>query len=96
MSSRTSLSQKEKAEAYDMESQSPVSKANGGIAELMAVQDGEVHQKGSRQNPKWFQRLLDAGVEENGIQPVPIEERTNENYSNLFTVFFSSLLCLLP
>ncbi|KAH9242077.1 hypothetical protein K456DRAFT_1922654 [Colletotrichum gloeosporioides 23] len=96
MSSRTSLSQKEKAEAYDMESQSPVSKANGGITELMAVQDGEVHQKGSRQNPKWFQRLLDAGVEENGIRPVPIEERTNENYSNLFTVFFSSLLCLLP
>ncbi|KAF9881831.1 NCS1 nucleoside transporter [Colletotrichum karsti] len=96
MSSRTSLSQKEQAEVYDMESQSPVSKGQGGITELLEVQDGEVYRKGNSQNPRWFQRLLDAGVEENGIRPVPIEERTNTNYSNLFTVFFSSLLCLLP
>ncbi|KAK3688586.1 permease for cytosine/purines, uracil, thiamine, allantoin-domain-containing protein [Podospora appendiculata] len=44
----------------------------------------------------WYQRLLDAGVEENGIRPVPVEQRTKTRYSNLFTVFFTGLLCLLP
>lgn len=96
MSSRTSITQKEQVGIYDMESQSQASKGHGRVAELFAVQDGEVSQKSRGRNPKWYQRLLDAGVEENGIKPVPIEERTNTSYSNLFTVFFSSLLCLLP
>ncbi|GJC79179.1 purine-cytosine permease fcyB [Colletotrichum liriopes] len=96
MPSRASITQKELAETYDMESQSPVSKRHGGIAQLMTVQDGEVHHKDSSRNPRWYQRLLDAGVEENGVQPVPLKERTNTNYSNLFTLFFTSLLCLLP
>ncbi|KAH6856566.1 permease for cytosine/purines, uracil, thiamine, allantoin-domain-containing protein [Chaetomium sp. MPI-CAGE-AT-0009] len=42
------------------------------------------------------ERLLDAGVEENGIKPVPVDQRTSTQYSNLFTVFFTCLLCLLP
>ncbi|WQF80270.1 Putative purine-cytosine permease [Colletotrichum destructivum] len=96
MSSWTSTTQKETAETYDMESQSPVSKTHGGIAQLSTVQDGEVCRKDGGRTPKWYQRLLDAGVEENGIHPVPLEARTNTNYSNLFTVFFTSLLCLLP
>ncbi|OBR12422.1 NCS1 nucleoside transporter [Colletotrichum higginsianum IMI 349063] len=96
MSSWTSTTQKETAETYDMESQSPVSKTHGGIAQLSTVQDGEVCSKDGVRTPKWYQRLLDAGVEENGIHPVPLEARTNTNYSNLFTVFFTSLLCLLP
>jgi hypothetical protein len=45
---------------------------------------------------KWYKLLLQAGVEENGIRPVPPEERTETQYSNLFTVFFTCLLCILP
>ncbi|KAK1965127.1 NCS1 nucleoside transporter [Colletotrichum sublineola] len=79
-----------------MESPATASKGHGGIAELATLEDGKMcHDEGSR-NPKWYQRLLDAGVEENGVLPVPLEKRTNTNYSNLFTVFFTSLLCLLP
>ncbi|TDZ26219.1 Purine-cytosine permease FCY21 [Colletotrichum orbiculare MAFF 240422] len=96
MYSRTSTKQKEQIEVFDMESQSPAPKSHGGITELMTVQDGDADQKDRGRKFKWYQRLLDAGVEENGIRPVPAAERTNTNYSNLFTVFFSSLLCLLP
>ncbi|KAH7275301.1 hypothetical protein B0J15DRAFT_507116 [Fusarium solani] len=45
---------------------------------------------------RWYRKVLDAGVEENGILPVPIEERTQTQHSNLFTVFFTCLLCVLP
>ncbi|KAK1759371.1 purine-cytosine permease fcyB [Echria macrotheca] len=62
----------------------------------LAVKDGEVYEIHPEKHPRWYQRLLDAGVEENGIKPVPLEHRTNTNYSNLFTVFFTCLLNLLP
>ncbi|KAK4165860.1 hypothetical protein QBC43DRAFT_332951 [Cladorrhinum sp. PSN259] len=65
------------------------------LASLLAVKDGEVY-KARETNPAWYQRLLDAGFEENGIKPVPIEHRTSRKYNNLFTVFLSCLLCLLP
>ncbi|KAM0563253.1 hypothetical protein ACHAPJ_000971 [Fusarium lateritium] len=45
---------------------------------------------------KWYKLLVDAGVEENGIRPVAPEERTQTQHSNLFTVFFTCLLCILP
>ncbi|KAM0432732.1 hypothetical protein ACHAPT_004434 [Fusarium lateritium] len=45
---------------------------------------------------RWYRKVLDAGVEENGIRPVPPEERTQTQHSNLFTVFFTCLLCVLP
>ena len=45
---------------------------------------------------KWYNLLLKAGVEENGIRPVPPEGRTETQLSNLFTVFFTCLLCILP
>uniref|UniRef100_A0A0D2XX54 Purine-cytosine permease n=1 Tax=Fusarium oxysporum (strain Fo5176) TaxID=660025 RepID=A0A0D2XX54_FUSOF len=45
---------------------------------------------------RWYRRVLDAGVEENGVRPVPIEQRTQTQHSNLFTVFFTCLLCILP
>lgn len=45
---------------------------------------------------RWYLKLLDAGVEENGIRPVPPEERTQTEYNELFTVFFTCLLCVLP
>ncbi|KAJ0309949.1 hypothetical protein COL516b_002452 [Colletotrichum fioriniae] len=94
MSSRTSITLKEQADTYDMESQPTVSKGHVGITQLLTVQDGDQDREETRRNPKWYQRLLDAGVEENGIQPVPLGERTNTNYSNLFTVFFTTQLGL--
>ncbi|KAI5463340.1 hypothetical protein BGZ63DRAFT_412965 [Mariannaea sp. PMI_226] len=45
---------------------------------------------------RWYRKLVSAGVEENGIMPVPIEQRTETTYNNLFTVFFTDLLCVLP
>ncbi|KAL2128483.1 hypothetical protein VTI74DRAFT_9115 [Chaetomium olivicolor] len=63
---------------------------------LLRVKDGEVYEAKPETNPKWYQRLLDAGVEENGTKPVPLEQRTSTQYNNLFTVFFTCLLCLLP
>lgn len=66
------------------------------IISRLSVKDGEVYEVHPERHPKWYQRLLDAGVEENGIKPVPVEQRTVTQYSNLFTVFFASLLNLLP
>lgn len=40
--------------------------------------------------------LLNIGVEENGVQPVPPEGRTDTRHSNIFTVFFTCLLSVLP
>jgi hypothetical protein len=62
----------------------------------LTLQDGEVYEAHSDKNPRWYQKLLDAGVEENGIKPVPVEQRTSTQYNNLFTVFFTCLLGLLP
>ncbi|KAF4975816.1 hypothetical protein FZEAL_7435 [Fusarium zealandicum] len=50
----------------------------------------------NRAASRWYRKLLDAGVEENGIEPVPPEQRTQTEHSNLFTVFFTCLLCVLP
>ncbi|QPC61091.1 hypothetical protein HYE67_003322 [Fusarium culmorum] len=45
---------------------------------------------------RWYKLFLRGYVEENGIRPVPPEERTETQHSNLFTVFFTGLLCILP
>ena len=75
-------------------------KKNGFWSTLLSklqVRDGEVYEASSAEsNPRWYQRLLDAGIEENGIKPVPLEHRTSTRYNYLFTVFFTCLLCLLP
>ena len=48
-----------------------------------------------KSKPLWF-RILNWGVEAGGIAPVPIEKRTDTRHVNLFTVWFTALLCLLP
>lgn len=67
-----------------------------GLISLLRVTDGEVYEFNPEKHPKWYQRFLDTGAEENGIKPVPLSQRTNRQYSNLFTMFFTCLLCLLP
>jgi len=82
-----------------LESQKPPPKPqtfSAKIFSLFTVQEGEIYEAHPEQHPRWYQRMLDAGVEENGIKPVPLEHRTVTQYSNLFTVFFTCLLNLLP
>ncbi len=62
----------------------------------LTVKDGEVYEVRPEGHSRWYQRLLDAGVEENGIKPVPVGHRTVTQYSDLFTVFFTCLLNILP
>ena len=101
MSSANSTNEKELAGEKDLEAgnHQPTHHSGhkqGGIVSLLALRDGEVYEPHPEKNPKWYQRLLDAGVEENGVKPVPLDKRTNTNYSNLFTIFFTALVCLLP
>ncbi|KAM0810457.1 hypothetical protein AB5N19_10806 [Seiridium cardinale] len=67
-----------------------------GLPSFLVVEPGEIYKPDAENRPRWYQRLLDAGVEENGIKPVPVERRTNTSYNNLFSVFFTALLCVLP
>jgi hypothetical protein len=67
-----------------------------GLISLLKIKDGEVYEVNPEKHPRWYQRFLDTGAEENGIKPVPLSQRTNRQYSNLFTMFFTCLLCLLP
>lgn len=60
------------------------------------VSDGEVYDANEGTNSKWYRWLRDAGVEANGIKPVPRELRTESDSNKLFTVFFTCLLCILP
>ncbi|KAK3390945.1 permease for cytosine/purines, uracil, thiamine, allantoin-domain-containing protein [Podospora didyma] len=79
------------SQTADGERQSPKS----WWASLFVVEDGEVYETHPEKNARWYQRLLDAGVEENGIKPVPVEHRTVTQYNNLFTVFFTCLLGII-
>lgn len=62
----------------------------------LTVRDGEVYEENARADSRWYRRFLDAGVEVNGIKPVPRELRTQNDPNKLFTVFFTCLLCILP
>lgn len=69
---------------------------HGKLVSMLKVDDGEVYESHPEKNPKWYQKILEIGVEENGIKPVPLEKRTDKRYWNLFTVMFTALMCLLP
>lgn len=69
---------------------------HGKLVSMLKVDDGEVYESHPEKNPRWYQRILDVGIEENGIKPVPIEKRTEKRFYNLFTVMFTALMCLLP
>ena len=69
---------------------------HGKLVSMLKVDDGEVYESHPEKHPRWYQRILDVGVEENGIKPVPLEKRTEKRTYNLFTVMFTALMCLLP
>jgi hypothetical protein len=103
MSSTASANKPKSGPPWDVENQGqdePKQPTSGfraaRLVSFLAVKDGEVYELQADKNPKWYQKLLDAGVEENGIKPVPIEQRTSTQHNQLFTVFFTALLCILP
>ncbi|EPE06276.1 purine-cytosine permease fcy22 [Ophiostoma piceae UAMH 11346] len=60
--------------------------------------DGEVHDDfhvPAVGQPFW-QRLSNAGFELRGVEPVPVEKRTDTRYLNVFTIFGTSMTSLLP
>lgn len=69
---------------------------HGRLVSMLKVDDGEIYESHPEKNSKWYQRILDIGVEENGIRPVPVEKRTDRRYYNLFTLMFTALMCILP
>ncbi|KAG8167423.1 hypothetical protein KVR01_003112 [Diaporthe batatas] len=69
---------------------------HGKLVSMLKVDDGEVYESHPEKHPRWYQRILEVGVEENGIKPVPLEKRTDGRFYNLFTVMFTALMCLLP
>ena len=99
MSDGHSSNEKEQAQFHDVEKAAAdhhKERHRPNIVELLRVQEGIVYEQHPEKNAKWYQRLLDYGLEENGIKPVPLELRTSTQYNQLFTVFFTCLLCLLP
>lgn len=66
------------------------------LSMLKSGGDGEVYGGEPEKNPKWLQKIIDFGVEDNGIKPVPLEQRTEKRVWSLGTVMCSALLNLLP
>ncbi|KAH7418825.1 purine-cytosine permease FCY22 [Cadophora sp. MPI-SDFR-AT-0126] len=67
----------------------------GGTRSSAPVESSSVDEVLKPKSAVW-RKILGWGVEENGIIPVPLEKRTDERVFNLFTVWFTALLCLLP
>lgn len=44
----------------------------------------------------WLSKLVSWGVEVRGIAPVPVEERTDTRLVNIFTVWFTMSVSVLP
>ena len=85
--------------AGDIESQGlegKTTRGRHGISSFLHIGAGDMYRLRPEENSKWYQKLLDLGVEENGIKPVPLEFRTQTKYSDIFTVYFTCLLCILP
>ncbi|KAL0472296.1 hypothetical protein QR685DRAFT_231759 [Neurospora intermedia] len=60
------------------------------------MKEGDADDNRSKKgNPTWYQKLIDAGIEENGIQPVPLQGRTSTQYNQLFTVFLYWLVVFI-
>lgn len=58
-----------------------------------------IPQEGSTEilaGPSIWQKLQGFGVETRGAKPVEIEARTDTRFFNVFTVFSTSMLSLLP
>jgi hypothetical protein len=58
--------------------------------------DADVTTGEIRGKKAFWSSLTDHGVEIRGALPVPVEERVDRRFFNIFTVFSTSMLSLLP
>ncbi|KAI1297495.1 permease for cytosine/purines, uracil, thiamine, allantoin-domain-containing protein [Xylaria venustula] len=65
------------------------------ITENSAIDAPESQIRASRLSP-WFAKLSTWGVELRGITPVPLEERVDRRFINVFFVWFAMSINLLP
>jgi len=59
------------------------------------IDDAESQIERSRMSP-WLSKLMSWGVEVRGVKPVPLEERVDKRFINVFFVWFSMSTNLLP
>ncbi|KAL4783274.1 permease for cytosine/purines, uracil, thiamine, allantoin-domain-containing protein [Aspergillus varians] len=65
-------------------------------AEDIATAESQSQGKFLRLPEKWLSRIANWGVELRGVTPVPIEERTDSRFLNVFFVWFTLSTNLLP
>ena len=57
---------------------------------------GEIEDQFQAPRSSFWATFSDHGVELRGVEPVPVEKRTDTRYVNVFTVFATSMTSLLP
>jgi hypothetical protein len=60
------------------------------------VDVGAVESQERRRMPAWLSRISSYGVELRGVTPVPLEERVDKRFINVFFVWFTMSTNLLP
>jgi hypothetical protein len=56
----------------------------------------EAQGKFPRVPKKWLSRITNWGIELRGVSPIPLEERTDSRFINVFFVWFTLSTNLLP
>jgi len=89
-----------------MDPQIPIPTKGALVSDVEMMEKGEATasiepdlSEGSVQDlPKstWLSKLYDGGVEVHGGGPIPRHEQTDTRYFNVFTVYFTGMLSLLP
>jgi hypothetical protein len=66
------------------------------VADSSSESQTQPTEKGGILSDGWKQKLLTWGVEVRGITPVPVEERTDTRFINIFSLWFTMSVSLLP
>ena len=45
--------------------------------------------KSNSKSLSWWEKIIALGVEERGVMPVPVKERTSDRFINVFSIWFS-------
>ena len=75
----------------------PPSEGRNGAKATLSSDDEMDHREGQTSASIMLHKALRIGrVEEEGIRPVPLEERTSTRFYNIFTVWFCMNCNILP
>jgi hypothetical protein len=44
----------------------------------------------------WWKKFVSWGIEEGGVVPIPVEQRTNDQFVNIFSLWFTISISTLP